>query len=97
MSKKKGPAEVIVQLKYPIEWGSETISEVKLRRPKGKDIKGLTISGSGVGLDELVRLAGKLGTLEPGLLDMMDAVDVMEVVGKVADFFDTGPETGKSA
>lgn len=97
MSKKKGFAEVIVLLKYPIEWGTETISEVKLRRPKGKDIKGMTLSGSGVGLDELVRLSGKLGAIEPAVLDKMDAVDVMEVVGAVANFFDSGPEIGKTA
>ena len=99
MPKKKeenSPESIVVKLQYPIEWGSETISEVSLKRPKGKHLKGLTLS-SDVILDQLINIASKISAHPPSVFDEMDATDLLRVTGEVGRFFDGGQETGNTA
>ena len=75
---------VTVHLDYPIEYGDETITEVTLRRAKGKDVKALPPEP---GVSDLLNLAGKLGGLMPKVLDELDASDAMKLVEVVNVFF----------
>lgn len=82
-----------LKLKYPVTFNDETITEIELRRPKGRDIKILPTNPT---TEHLLRLASKLSGQVSGVFDEMDAVDVMTVSEAIAGFLDRGQETGPS-
>lgn len=96
MSKKNH--SIVVKLEYPIEWatenGKEEITEVSLRRPRGKDIKGI---GKDVSLDDILKVAAKVSSFTPRFFDELDAVDCMRISEVIGDFLDSGPQTGKTS
>ena len=82
-TKKKSPkGEVVVKLDYPIEWGEDTIEEVRLRRPKGKHIKNL---GDDVKVNDFLRIASKVSGLSMGIFEEMEAPDVMKITDAVGE------------
>lgn len=89
---KKYLKEIIVPLAYPIEWGDDTIDELRLRRPKAKDLEHL--SGEPT-FKELMQVAQKCAKVPRRVLDELDGEDVTEVVEAVADFLDSGHRTGR--
>lgn len=81
----------MIKLTYPIKWGEETISEIGLKRPKGKHIKKL------IGQTEeekVLILASKLSGHPMSVFDEMDMVDIQKVSEAVADFLGNGPSNG---
>lgn len=90
--KSKKPKSITITLSEPIEWGDETIEEVTLRRPKGKELKMLSGDPS---MDDLLKIAGKCGGLTPRQIDDMDADDALALAEAVGDFLDSGHQIGK--
>jgi hypothetical protein len=83
---------VTIQLEYPLEFAEEEITEIKLRRATGKDLK-LAMKGVNAVQDSIalaVRLSGHL----PAVFDMMDASDLTEVLSQVGNLLQSGQKTG---
>lgn len=88
------PKSVTVKLLYPIKWGDEEkVTEVTLKRPKGKHIKRI---GRDVNIDELLKIASKISEYTPAFFDELDAVDCLKITEVIGDFLDTGPAIGKT-
>lgn len=83
-----------VKLKEPIQHGSDTITELTLRKPKAKDFRKLPLEPNfGDILDLIARLAGQ----PPSVIDEMAAEDLTEVADHVAGFMPAGLGTGTKA
>ena len=83
---------VVYRLQYPIEFGSETITELSLRRVKGKDIRAVRNTASPA--SETLDLIGRLSGQPRPVIDELDAIDVEEVGKIVEGFTKSGPPTG---
>lgn len=83
----------IVKLKYPYKYGQEEITEITLRRPKGKDLRKLPAA---MDTGDILNLAAALSGHAPSVIDEMDAEDVVEVIEAVSDFLPGSRPTGKS-
>lgn len=84
-------SSVIVVLTQPIEVGNEYIDTITLRRPKGKDMKGLSAAMT---TGDMMKMAAKLSGNLPVVFDEMDSYDVTQVLQEVGNFFTSGPTTG---
>lgn len=81
----------VIRLAYPVEWGSEKVSELTLRRPKGQELRGLKGEG---GADEAMRFAAKLTEHPDSLFDELDVVDLAAVLEAVDGFLPQSLKTG---
>jgi len=90
--KLKKVHEIVVPLAYPIDWGDETISELRLRRPKGKDLEHMSAEPT---MKELMMVAQKCAKVPRRVIEELDSEDVMELVEAVADFLESGQRTGR--
>ena len=85
------------KLKYPIEYGSDYIEELEIRRPKTKDIKHLKANVDGsFEMDDMVKLIANVTDQPYSLIDNLDAADGMALISEVSDFLAIGQETGAS-
>ena len=84
---------VNVKLSEPLEWGSETISELTLRRPKAKDIEHISSNPT---MKEMMTVAQKCAGVPRRVIEELDIDDANNVMDAVADFLDGGHQTGKT-
>lgn len=82
---------ITVKLQEPITYGSKTITELTLRKPKARDFRPM---GSKQTMGELLDLAGRLSGQPNAVIDELSIVDMNEVLKLVGDFMPAGPETG---
>lgn len=75
-----------IQLSYPIEFGSETISTIELRRGRLGDLKGIKIDGM-PSFDQLALVASRMSGKPLPVIERLDAEDAHEVVQCVLAFF----------
>lgn len=80
---------VKITLKFPIQFGDETISEVTLRRPRGKDLKGLHNLKESHD-DQLKLMARLIGHPLSVVEDMDLATDLQKVMEATMDFLPDG-------
>lgn len=83
---------ITIPLEYPVEFADEEITEIKLRRATGKDLK-LAMKGSNAVQDSIalaVRLSGQM----PAVFDIMDASDLTAVLSEVGNLLQSGQKTG---
>lgn len=80
-----------IKLKHPIEWGSETVSELTLRRPKAKDLRKFPAEPT---QGDILDLAGALAGREKSFMDELDISDLSAVNKAVAGFLSGSPATG---
>ncbi|PCJ13800.1 MAG: hypothetical protein COB04_16060 [Gammaproteobacteria bacterium] len=83
---------VTIKLEYPIEYGEETISEIVLKRPKGKHLRKLPAE---MDMDDILLFAGELSDLTPAQIDELDAADITKIQEKISGFLERGQKTGK--
>jgi len=84
------------QLKFPVEYGDEVITELKIRRAKGKHLRGLTIDALD-SVDVQMGLLASMSGQPPQVIDALDAVDVFAGLEVVGDFLSkTLPASKKS-
>lgn len=88
-TKRKG--ETTIPLVEPVVFGSETVTEITLQRPKGKHLRKLPMDP---GVGDFLDLAGNLCGRPRSFMDELDAEDVMKVAEAVADFLPGGRPTG---
>lgn len=91
-------------LKFPIEHGGETITELKFRRVKFKDIRGITLRLGGdadggfhadVKGDDLITLTSRLAGVSTTVIDELDGEDAAEVASLVVGFYSSFRPTGE--
>lgn len=99
-SSKPGPAQkgpVTYKLRNPIAWGEETITELVIQRPKGKQMRSVPSDIKAANLDVWLSMASQLAAQPPSVIDELDAEDAMEVVAIVAGFIGSSPGIGKTS
>lgn len=74
--------EVVVKLDTPVEWGDDIISEVRLKRPKGRHIKNF---GDDVKVGDMLKLASKVSGISMGVFEEMESPDCMKVAEAMGD------------
>lgn len=88
-----------IALQYPVEYGDTVISELKIRRPRGKQLRRLelaTLDNASFGF--FMDLAADLSGQTPELFNLMEAEDVTTCLETVKDFLEVinQPSTGVS-
>lgn len=86
--------DLIYKLKHPITIGSETHTEVKIGRIKGKHMRALPGDPKLYTMGVIMDLAAKVMGESSVLLDEMDAEDLTEVCAIVGERLDGGQTTG---
>lgn len=71
-----------VTLENPIEWGEETVSEVKIGPLKGRHIKNV---GSNMKLGDLFSIAASASDYPKSFYEDLDATDANKVADAIAD------------
>lgn len=74
-------------LQYPVEFGDTLISELKFRRPRGKELRRLNLGMlDNPDFDFLMNLGADLSAQDPKVFDLMEAEDVISSIELVTDF-----------
>lgn len=81
-----------ITLAEPVEWGEDTITEVRLRKPKGKHFKKLPVDPKTFG--DIFPFVAAISDQPPAVLDELGTEDILEVMDAVADFIPGGLEIG---
>jgi hypothetical protein len=76
----------IVVLKHPIEFGSQRIAQLELRRGKLADIKGMKLSAE-MPTEHLITIASRLSGQTTQVIDRLDVDDAGEVMAIAIDFY----------
>lgn len=84
-------------LKHPVTIGSETHTEVKIGRIKGKYMRSLPADPKAFTMGIIMDLAAKAMGESSALLDEMDSEDLTEVCGIVGEQLGGGLTTGETA
>ncbi len=82
---------VVLRLKEPVQFGSEIVAELSLRRPKAKDFRRLPMDPK---FGDILDLAGQLAGQPKAVMDELGAEDLMEVMNLVGGFIPGGRGTG---
>lgn len=80
------------KLKEPITVGSQTITELVIRKPQAGDIRSFPLMNPTAG--DLLNVLGKLSGQPSIVIDQLGAEDVFELTGLVVDFLPAGLLTG---
>lgn len=83
-----------VKLKYPIQFGSETITEITIPPIKAKHLRGLKLDN--MGMDEILGLLGKVTSMPDSQIDELSVVDVMELGEVLTSFLEPSQEIGNT-
>lgn len=84
-------------LKHPITIGSETHTEVKIGRIKGKHMRALPADPKLYTMGTIMDMAAKVMGESAVLLDEMDSEDLTEVCGIVGERMTGGQPIGETA
>ena len=85
-------SSVIHKLRYPVRFGSDTVSELEVRRPKGKDLR--FAMGQKNDADGAFSLFARLTGQTPSFFDEMDGEDIQEVTKIIEGFLGNTRKTG---
>lgn len=77
---------VVLELQHPIEFGSQRITKLELRRGKLGDMKGITHIG-GISIDQMVTIAARQSNQPTQVIDRLSPEDAGEVMSIVMDFY----------
>lgn len=76
-----------LKLEYPIEFAGSAISELIVRRPKGKDMR--FIPSGDAAIEQMFPFFALLAGVEEGVLDEMDAADLTRLGELITGFLST--------
>lgn len=88
-----GSDPVTVVLKEPITFGTELVSELRLRRPRAKDFRRLPMAPS---IGDMLDLSGALANQPKAVIDELGVEDMGKVLEVVGDFFGGGLGSGST-
>lgn len=80
-----------IKLTTPIQYGTETISELELRAPKAKDMRGLPLN---MDMDSMLMLASRCAAQPPSVIDELEFDDLTAVMEAIGSFLGRGRQTG---
>lgn len=87
MSASDVPA-IVLELSEPVQFGSETVTTLRLREPRGRDIRRLKSDPT---CDDLLSMAARLSGYPDKVIDDLAAKDAIRLIGEL------GPLLGGSA
>lgn len=77
----------IYTLKYPVEYGDTVVSELHLRRPRGKQLKRFNLDALDSGnIGAYMEALADLSDQAPAMIDMMEGEDIFAASKVVGDF-----------
>jgi len=76
----------VLTLKYPVQFGSESITSLTFRRGRAGDLKGLKL-GETVPADQLITIASRMSGKPTQVIEGLDGDDASEVMALVLDFY----------
>lgn len=83
----------VITLKYPINRGSEQITELVIeRRLKAKDFKG--VQASNISFDDMLRLLSRLTAQPMSNIEELDSTDMYAAMEVLSSFLPSGLKTG---
>ena len=94
MADTASKGSIKVKLEYPVQSEGATLSEVTVRRPKGRDMRALP-KGSDVSMEEMWPFYGLLCQIPDNAFDEMDAGDIAAIGEVVTNFLSRKPTKGK--
>lgn len=80
-----------ITLKDPVQHGSETITELELRAPKAKDMRGMPLQ---LDWDSMLTLASRCAAQPPSVINELSFADLTQVAEAIGNFIGAGPLTG---
>jgi len=83
------------KLNMPVQFGERTITELQLRRPKGKDLRKL--KGGETSIGDILDIASKLAGEPPAVIDELDGEDSLRLAEVIGDFLGNSRRTGSGA
>lgn len=83
---------IIIKLQTPINFGSDKITELKIRKPFAKDFRDMPLEPK---MGDLLDVTAKLSGQAPSVIDQLDPTDLMEVMAVVGKFMRRGQPTGE--
>lgn len=83
----------VITLAYPVEHGEDEYKVLELRKPKGKDFRGIPDSPK---TGDIMDLAARLASVPGSVLDELDPVDFVTVMGTVENFMPKSQQTPKT-
>lgn len=90
-------ADITYQLKHPVQVGSETVTELKIRPMKPKHLRNLSVDPKSYTMGTIMDLAAKLTGQPSVVFDEMDMEDWEEVSAIVGERFAGGQSTGEKS
>ena len=81
-------------LKEPIVFGSETINQITLQKPKAKHLKGLNLQN--LKFDDFLVIISNLSDMPTSQVEEMGLEDTFDLVDVVTGFLDNGQGTGNT-
>jgi len=84
---------IIIKLETPINFGSEKITELRLRKPIAKDFRDMPLEPN---VGDLLDVTAKLSGQAPSVIDQLDSIDLTEVLTVVGKFMRRGQPTGEA-
>ena len=86
---------IVVKLEYPVQHGTEEITELKTeRRLQAKDFRG--IKSTEIMFDDMLKMISRLFAVPPSVVNELDVVDMMAAGEVINGFFASGQKTGES-
>jgi hypothetical protein len=78
-----GEGRSVIPLAFPVKAHGEEISELRLRRPKAKHLKGLKVrqgaGGTELSMEDMIQLISKLADIPASSADELDMADLQTV------------------
>ena len=87
--------KITLKLSEPVQFGSETISELSFRKPIAKDFRNLPVGEITQG--HLMDLASRLCGQPPSIIDSLCINDLAEVMLALGKYMGSGPKTGEKS
>lgn len=82
-----------LKLKEPIKWGSETIAELEIRKPKAKDLRGMPLQ---LGMGDMLKLAAKVTGQPDPVIDELSVEDMTALMEILGGFMGSSLATGQT-
>jgi hypothetical protein len=87
---------VTVRLMRPVKSAGDTVAELTLREPTGKEWRKLDFEQLRSKGNEMARVIGDLAAVTPSTVDQLGWNDLAELSKVVLGFFEPSPATGAS-
>ena len=96
MEERKTEWPITVNLRFPIEFGTDTITKISMRRGRAGDLKGVQLGKEGMPADHVFLIASRMSGQPVKVIEMLDADDAQEVMAIAVDFLGRCLGAGKT-